>query len=503
MKKALLCLLLAATCLSGCTYEEAVSNENSSIVYEIFPSSFYDTNADGVGDINGIIQKLDYIQSLGAGSIWLTPVTDGESYHLYDVTNYTDIDPMLGTLDDFDRLVSEAKKRNISILVDLVLNHTSSKHPWFIEAKKDALNNECEKPGSKCQWYNFSNENGNGKTHLGNGIYYESGFWSEMPDLNLDNQEVRLEIEKIIKFWIDRGIGGFRLDAVYHYFAGNVEKNNEFLNWLNEFIDKSGKEIFVVGEVWSDQNTILSHYASGVDSFFNFPCSNTDGRIVNAIRKQSGMALSSWLADHTKAIREINPKGIDSIFLSNHDQGRSGAYFSGDIEKTRLMVSTIMFAPGKVFLYYGEEIGMLGSGEDPNKRLAMLWQNQSKEGIPFNPPGADYSKQKETSVMQQEKDQDSLLNFYRDAAKIRNKSTLYEEGIPTAIDSGNKSIYMMHFKKDAEELIVVHNFSETNQTVEIKEEISTVDSLCRTNQFKDGQLSLEPYSTSILYVKEK
>lgn len=503
MKKALLCLLLAATCLSGCTYEEAVSNENSSIVYEIFPSSFYDTNADGVGDINGIIQKLDYIQSLGAGSIWLTPISDGESYHLYDVTNYMDIDPLLGTLEDFDQLIIEAEKRNIRIIVDLVLNHTSSKHPWFIEAKKDDLNNECEKPGSKCQWYNFSNENGNGKTHLGNGIYYESGFWSEMPDLNLDNQEVRLEIEKIIKFWIDRGIGGFRLDAVYHYFAGNAEKNNEFLNWLNEIIDKSGKEIFIVGEVWSDQNTILNHYASGIDSFFNFPCSNTDGKIVNAIRKQSGNSLAVWMQEHTNKIKAINPEGVDSFFLSNHDQGRSGAYFSNDIEKTKLMASTLMFAPGKVFLYYGEEIGMLGSGEDPNKRLAMLWQQENKEGIPYNPPGADYSKQRETSVADQQKDPNSLLNFYCDAASIRNKSTLYEKGTPKAIDTGNNSIFMMQFEKDADSLIVVHNFSEIEQNIEIQEEISSVDSLDKNNRFKEGLLTMQPYSTSILYIKEK
>ena len=219
-KKILLCLALL---LCGCqTKQEVVSNENSSIVYEIFPYSFYDSDSNGVGDLKGITSKLDYIQSLGAGYIWLTPISQSPTYHKYDVVDYMSIDTIFGTIDDFDNLVSEANNRNIGIIFDLVLNHTSSKHPWFKQAQSDLLNNRCEEEGNMCNWYNFSTEKKANYTLMGGGYYYESGFWSEMPDLNLDEPKVRDEIEKIVKFWIDHGVSGFRLDAPYHYYNGNT-----------------------------------------------------------------------------------------------------------------------------------------------------------------------------------------------------------------------------------------------------------------------------------------
>lgn len=503
MKKALVCLLLAATCLSGCTSTtEAVSNENSSIVYEIFPSSFYDTDGNGVGDLKGITEKLDYIQSLGAGAIWMTPYTDGASYHLYDVTDYLNVDPLLGTMEDFEELEAEAQKHHIDLYMDLVINHTSSKHPWFIEAKTNVLNGTCDQTGSKCDWYNFSQEPGNGKSALGNGWYYEALFWSEMPDLNLDNEEVRAEIENIVKFWMDKGIDGFRLDAVLHYYASNASQNKEFLHWLTDLIHAIKEDAFVVGEVWADQGTIMNHYGSGMNSYFNFPASNTDGRIVTNIRKQTGAVLALWMAEHNAKIKEIDQSAVDSVFLSNHDQGRSGAFFGKDTAKTELMVSTMMFAPGKVFLYYGEEIGMLGSGKDENKRLGMLWQSDSKEGIPYNPSGADYSAQRETSVADQERDPDSLLNFYRKAASIRNKSTLYETGACEAVDTGNDAIFMMKFYDETDTLYVVHNYSDIQQTVELEGKIASSDHL-QNNRLENNVLTMEPCSTSVLTLEGK
>lgn len=501
MKKALVCLLLAATFLSGCLADkEAVSNENSSIVYEIFPSSFYDSDGNGVGDLNGITSKLDYVQSLGAGAIWLTPYTDGASYHLYDVTDYLNVDPLLGTMEDFEKMEAEAQKRSIDIYMDLVINHTSSQHPWFIEAKKNVVNGTCAQEGSKCDWYKFSKEPGTGYSALGGGWYYEALFWSEMPDLNLENPEVRAEIQKAVEFWMDKGVDGFRLDAVLHYCGSNASANKEVLQWLTNIIHAKNPEAFVVGEVWADQGTIMNHYGSGMTSFFNFPASNSDGRIVNNIRKQSGAVLASWLADHNVKIKEVDENAVDSVFLSNHDQGRSGAFFGNDISKTQLMVSTLMFAPGKVFLYYGEEIGMLGSGIDQNKRLGMLWQSDSKEGIPYNPSGADYTAQRDTSVANQEKDKTSLLNFYRLAASIRNKSTLYELGSVEAVDTGNDAIYMMKFSDDASALYVIHNYSDIEQTVQVDGQIHSVDHL-QSNALKDGVLTMLPFSTSIVYLE--
>ena len=498
MKKLLLCLALL---LCGCQSKEEVSNENSSIVYQIFPYSFYDSDGNGVGDINGITKKLDYIQSLGAGSIWLNPISESPTYHKYDVIDYMSVDPIFGTIEDFDTLVEEANSRNIGIIFDLVLNHTSSKHPWFIQAKEDILNNRCDEEDSKCSWYNFTNEKKNGYTMMGNGYYYESGFWSEMPDLNLDEPKVREEIEKVVQFWIDHGVKGFRLDAPYHYYGGNASKNNEFLSWLASTVKKYDSDAFIVGEVWADRSTIQKHYESGMDSFFNFTGSGTSGKIVSMIRSKNGAALANWFADYNQQIKETNLDAIDSVFLSNHDQGRSGAFFGNQIEKTKLMASVLLLAPGKVYVYYGEEIGMLGSGDDPNKRMPMLWSNTDKTGIPYNPPGVNYTNQVETSVENQLKDDESLLNHYRLVASMRNKSTLFETGDVESLPMNNNSIYAMKFSNSEESLYVFHNFSEEEQTVEINVESNEINSTNQNNKLKGNTLTLQPLSSSVIYVK--
>lgn len=497
MKKLLLCLaLLLCACQKK---EEVVSNENSSIVYEIFPYSFYDTDENGVGDLKGITEKLDYIQSLGAGYIWLTPITKSPTYHKYDVVNYMEVDPMFGNLEDFDTLVSEAEKRNIGIVFDLVLNHTSSQHPWFIQAKEDVQNNRCEEEGNMCDWYNFSSEKKTGYTSMGKNQYYESVFWSEMPDLNLDNEEVRQEIEKIVKFWIDHGVAGFRLDASLHYYGGNATKNNEFLTWLEEMIHSYDEDSFLVSEVWSDTSTIRTHYESGFDSFFNFPASGTTGSIVSSIRGEEGATLASWMVRYHNTILEKNPEAIDSVFLSNHDQGRSGAFFANNPEKAKLMASVLLLSPGRVYMYYGEEIGMLGSGDDPNKRLAMLWDTQDKTGIPYNPPGANYSSQIDSSVKDQLKDSNSLLNHYKKIASIRNKSTLYETGKIEAINVNNETIYAMKIYENDQALYVIHNFSGETQTISWNQQYASYDTTNSQNHVKDEQITLAGYSSVVLY----
>ncbi|MGN1344032.1 MAG: alpha-amylase family glycosyl hydrolase, partial [Traorella sp.] len=387
------------------------------------------------------------------------------------------------------------------IVLDLVLNHTSSQHPWFIQAKNDFMNDECDKEGSMCNWYNFSTEKKTGYTSLGNNKYYESVFWSEMPDLNLDELAVREEIEKIVKFWIDHGVSGFRLDAPYHYYNGNVTKNNEFLSWLEGVIKSYKEDAFLVGEVWSDSSTILKHYESGFDSFFNFTGSSTSGKIASSIRMKDGNSLSQWFVDYNQQMKSINEKAIDSVFLSNHDQGRSGAFFGNQIDKTKLMASVLLLAPGRVYIYYGEEIGMLGSGEDPNKRMPMLW-SKDKEGMPFNPPGVTYTSQINTSVEEQLKDQASLLNYYKKVASIRNKSTLYEEGNIEVINVNNNSIYAMKFYKEDESLIVLHNFSDEIQILEINDKIDSYDSTNKNNKIKNNEITIQPLSSIVVYLEK-
>ena len=291
----------------SCTSEKEINNENSSIIYEIFPASFNDSNNDGVGDLNGISLKLDYLKSLGVKNIWLTPINEAFSYHKYDVINYLDVDKILDAINDFDNLVLKAQEKNIGIIYDLVINHTSNMHPWFIEAKKAILNDECDKT-NKCDYYNFSHTKENSYEPLGNNFYYEARFYSRMPDLNLDNEDVRKEIEIIIKFWIDRGVSGFRLDAPLHYYAGNVSKNNEFLSWLNQTVKKYKEDAYIVREVWSDEATILSHYESGIESLFNFKDSQSDGKIASSIRSQNDLNLATYQKEYHDKIKILIKK---------------------------------------------------------------------------------------------------------------------------------------------------------------------------------------------------
>lgn len=493
MKKFLI-ILVVSFILVSCG-KTKVSNENGSVYYEIFVGSFSDSNNDGIGDFNGISNKLDYLQELGVKGLWLMPISESDTYHKYDVIDYYSCDSDYGTIEDFENLVQEASKHNIDIIIDLVLNHTSSKNPWFIEAKKNYLNNTCESVDSKCDWYNFSEESKSGYASLGGSKYYEAVFWSEMPDLNLDNQEVRTEITRIVDFWLDKGVKGFRLDAPMHYYASNATKNNEFLAWFTEYVKSKKEDSFIVGEVWSDQQTVLNHYQSGIDSLFDFASSNTDGKIINAIRKGNGQSLAKYEVDYINKIKDINESTVSSIFLSNHDQGRSAAFFMSD-ETRKLAASIYLLTSNIPFVYYGEEIGMLGSGKDENKRLAMLWGEGNDCQSPI---GADYSLKQETSVSQQLKEDDSLLNHYKKVISLRNQYSILTDGVASFVECENDSLYAVSHKLDEDEIIVIHNLS--GETVIEKFNGYKIDNqiaLSTKASIKDGLLEIYPYSTVIL-----
>lgn len=494
MRKKLLLLLVLF--MVGCqNKKEIVSNEKSSVYYEIFVGSFADSNQDGIGDLQGIIQKLPYLQKLGIKGIWLTPIHPSGSYHKYDVLDYYGIDPQFGTMEDFEELVQVAKEYQIEIILDLVLNHTSEDHPWFLEAKKNQLNNTCEGQDSKCDYYLFTNEKGNNTTKIQENLYYEAIFTSSMPDLKLDNPEVRQEIENIVSFWLDKGIKGFRLDAALHYY-GSSDKNNEFLSWFNQTVKNKKGDAFLVAEVWSDEKTIQRHYESGLDSFFNFTLSDPSGKVVTSIRSGKGASLARWLASYNEELKRINPKAMDTPFLSNHDQGRSGGYFAKDLPKQKMMASTYLLAPGIPFIYYGEEIGMLGSGNDPNQRLPMVW-GASIDGMTTNPPGVNYNGEFASSVSDQEKEKDSLLNHYREVIAIRNRFSVFERGMAEAVDVNDENIFALTLRDEKELVMVLHNYSAEEKTVEV--DFNTKNYyLIGQGSKKGNEIKLSAYSSIVL-----
>ena len=258
-----------ALSMSGCAlqmskvndaHDLAVSDDNYRTVYEIFVYSFCDSNGDGVGDLQGIISKLDYIEDMGFDAIWLSPVCPSPTYHKYDVTDYTDIDPEYGTLADYEALIEACHARNIHVYNDMVMNHSSSEHPWFVEACDylQALAPGEEPDASECKYlnyYNFTDKESGGYSRVpGTDWFYEARFWSGMPDFNLESEAVRQEFMDIAAFWLSEGCDGFRMDAVTSYFTNDTAGSTLALARFAEDVKGINPDAYIVCEGWSAQN---------------------------------------------------------------------------------------------------------------------------------------------------------------------------------------------------------------------------------------------------------
>lgn len=423
--------------------------------YEVFVRSFYDSNGDGIGDLRGLIKKLDYIndgkdnseESLGCSEIWTMPIFASPTYHKYDVTDYKSIDKSYGTLDDFDDLVSAVHKRNMTLLLDLPVNHTSIEHPWFKAAAEyiRSLPDGADPDPAACKfvdYYNFSREKKTGYEPLsGTKWYYEARFWSGMPDLNLNNQDVRNEIDSIVSFWLDRGCDGFRLDAVTSYFTDDIDSSVSFLKWLTDTVRNHKKDAYLVGECWTDQASYAKYYKSGIDSVFDFDFAGQEGVIASVTngRRPVGYYIKR-MADEEKLYQEYNKDYVNAPFYTNHDMARSaGYYMNDDGSKTKFAEALNLMQTGNAFIYYGEELGMRGSGKDENKRAPMMWSsNQDAKGNCQAPEGMDNIRQKCLPVNKQTKDPDSMLSYVRNAVRIRNQYPVIARGKTKAVNKITK-----------------------------------------------------------------
>ena len=417
-------------------------DDNYRTWYEIFVYSFCDTNGDGIGDLNGVISKLDYLESLGVNGIWLMPIHPSNSYHKYDVIDYFDIDPDYGTTYDFENLLAECKKRDIKVIMDLVINHSSTLHEWFtITAEYLRELPEGEQPNVEdCEYfdyYNWSKEKKTGYSKLGGtDYYYECQFSYGMPDLNLSNENLRASLTNVMRYWLDMGVDGFRVDAAKEFYTGNVEKNIEAMNWLYSTAASLKEDVYMVGEAWTDFSTISSYYKSGFLSFFNFPFADSGGKITTTVRN---MGNANMIPSYAKALQaahesfyESNPNYIDAPFLSNHDMGRIFGFASGEEHKIKLSGAMNVLMSGSCFIYYGEEIAMPGSGNDPSKRAPMYWNQLRTDGTttPYKecvlPAEYPYG-----SLEDQINDPGSIYNYYREVIAIRNALPVISHGVTT------------------------------------------------------------------------
>lgn len=497
------------------------------VAYEIFVSSFYDGNGDGIGDLEGIRKKLDYINdgkaekgtSLLANEIWLTPISPSLSYHKYDVMDYKNIDKDFGTLEDFKALVDDCHKRNIKVIFDLVMNHSSSEHPWFLEAAnylKGLKGNE--KPDfNACpyaNYYNFTKEQQEGYAPVeGTDWYYEARFSPKMPDFNLENEAVRNEFKDIFKFWLDIGVDGFRLDAVTYYVTGNITKNTEILTWLNKTVKEIKHDAYIVGEAWSTESEYGAYYTSGVDSFFDFEFSGSDGVIANILK---GINPASNFAERMIKADELfsgnNPNYINAPFYTNHDIPRSAGYYSGEhrVDLIKLAGAMNLLMSGNAFIYYGEELGMKGSGRDENKRAPMQWtKDNNAVGMCKGPKDMEEFEMMYGTLEEQADDKNSIYNYYKNAIKLRHvfpviargKTKLYE-GFEN-LDSDTVSAFTRNMADDSyESVLIVINTSENNISQKLGKDYTKLGSFLVTGEkevtIKDGILNLPSFSIAIL-----
>ena len=476
--------------------EQNVINDKYRTYYEVFVYSFYDSDGDGIGDIQGLIEKLDYINDgddtttddLGLNGLWLMPIMPSTTYHKYDVTDYCDIDPEYGTLDDFKQLMEECHNRDINVIIDFVMNHTSSKHEWFTTACEYLKGLDGKEPSeSECPYfgyYNFSKEQEAGYYYQvpGTDWYYEGKFWSEMPDLNLENEAVRAEMENIVDFWLELGVDGFRLDAAKEYYSDATESNVKVLSWFNDMVKEKKEDAYIVAEVWTEVDVYAKYYASGIDSVFNFAFANSDGLIANVVKGMGGYNAASYgksVASLEERFGQYNENYIDAPFYTNHDLGRSAGYFSGDNAEAQLKMSAALnlFMNGSAFVYYGEELGMKGSGKDENKRAPMYWsQDAEAEGMCDGPKDMEAFEMKYPSLEEQKSDSNSIYNFYKQAVLLRNRYPEIARGTVTYLEElSDKNVCVLMKEYEGSKIFLVFNISGEEATVDLTGAVDGVD----------------------------
>lgn len=451
----------------------AVQDDQYRTYYEIFVRSFSDSDGDGIGDLKGVLNRLDYLNDgdpntyddLGITGIWLMPISPSPSYHKYDVKDYLSVDPQYGTMDDLEKLVTECHKRGIKLILDLVLNHTSYDHPWFQEARRALNAGEFDNPF--IDYYNITNDPAemtgsyyaNG---MPNGYRYEAVFWDQMPDLNYENQNLRNEIANVAKFWLGKGIDGFRLDAAMHIYNNDEEKNLAFWQWFGSECRSVNPDTYLVGEVWTAKNTIIDYYGVLNSCFdYSYALQEKAGIADAAMGNVTGF-VSSY-SQYQLRIKEKNSAAISAPFLSNHDNNRTGGFLPVDTFRAQMAASVLLLSPGNPYIYYGEELGMKGSGKDENKRLKMLWGDGDSVQ---SPPGSDYTKQITTTVQSQLKDRNSTLYHYRELLKIRNAHPELARGEMTPLDLGlGTKIAAYTVSYGGKTLTVVHNASDEDAVV--------------------------------------
>ncbi len=521
---------------------------NHAVVYQIYPRSFKDSNQDGIGDLNGVIEKLDYLNdgtenSLGIDAIWLNPIYKSPQKDFgYDVSDYYDIDPVFGDLEIFSKLTREASKRGIKIVMDFVPNHTSSEHPWFLESKSSREN-------PRRNWYIWKDPKPDGsppnnwisvfggsawKLDTKTNQYYLYSFLEDQPDLNWRNPEVKEEMLNVLKFWIHHGVHGFRTDAIYHlikdmkfrddpknpnYVTGDDPYNallHTYSTGQPELLETTNSFCTVLGE-HSNQFLVSEAYLDikGMERLYS-ACGNKLHAPLNFNLMSlpwSAEAFKRFLNDFNHALSDDQ---VPNYVLGSHDVSRIMSKLGN--KKSRLMAMLLFTLRGMAFVYYGEEIGMKdvnitfndakdpwnkvglsGTGRDP-ERTPMQWNDSMNAGFseasPWLPIADDYS---EVNVSKLSKSRSSVLTLYKKLIHLKKKSNALKYGKYFPFEAHNFNIYAFTRESEKEKVLVALNFSGNSQkimTSEIKKAKIEFNTFLDTESGREVELKnfeLKPY----------
>jgi glycosidase len=451
---------------------------NGAVFYQVFVRSFQDSDGDGKGDLRGLVSRLDYLNDgnpatgtdLGVDALWLMPVLASPSYHGYDTTDYDTINPDYGTNADFSLLCTEAHKRGMRIVIDLVLNHTSASHPWFVDSSSSPTS-------PRRDWYVWSPTdlgwrqpwNPSASTwHQKNGAWYYGLFWRGMPDLNFRTPAVREEAKRIAALWLGRGADGFRLDASRHLIetgpgAGQSDtaETHRFWKEFAAYVRGVRPDAIPIGENWTETPVIAGYYGStdvvpGGDELplnFDFPLAR---RIVEGVLAGDAAGIGEKLLE----VQRTYPLGAtDAPFLTNHDQRRVASELKNDPGRLWSAAAVLITLPGSPFIYYGEEVGLEnGTGDgDEAKRTPMPWDATPGGGFTTGQPWYGFAPgQERANVAAQTGDPDSLLSHYRDLVRARHASPALARGRLDPLPSSGPVLVFLRTQGD-ERVLVAHN----------------------------------------------
>ena len=451
-------------------YTEKDTSDNARVFYEIFTCSFSDSNGDGTGDLRGIINRFDYLNdgdpdsgtSLGIEGIWLTPIFKSPSYHKYDVTDFYTIDPVFGTLEDLQELADLCERRNVKLILDLPINHTSLRCQWY----KNFMTAHQQEDSSDLyydfySWYHEGEEHRNvAWTKVANtSDYVECNFYDGMPELNYDNEAVRQEMLKVAQYWLDQGVDGFRFDAAKYIYYGEESRNADFWIWYMDELKSYAPDIYTVAEVW-DADSITDGYYPALNCF-NFTVSQVTGLIAKTAKNSPVKNYTDYVASYIERIKGLNEDALYVPFIANHDTDRAAGFLTEASGEIKMAANLYLLGPGSPFIYYGEEMGLRGSrgseNTDANRRLAMVWGD---DDTIRDPEGSTYKSQTKNSVKEQLENGYSLLTYYKRLIMIRKANPEIARGTYTSLNlkTGKTGGFISEY--EGKKVAVIHNPSE-------------------------------------------